>query len=179
MPSRRDLLKAAAAAASLQTAAAQHQHAAPLVQVAAVDAKPRFFTAAELDAVRVLADIIIPRTDTPGAADAKVHFIIDASLATREVNRPLWRDGLKLVEQDSRETHNAGFAQLTLEQQTALVKRYSEAADAGRKNFFTLLKNAAIDGYYATKEGLATELGWSGNTFLPKFTGCTHPEHQS
>ena len=41
-----------------------------------------------------------------------------------------------------------------------------------------LLKGATVDAYYSTREGLNTELGWNGNTFLTEFKGCTHKEHQ-
>jgi hypothetical protein len=41
-----------------------------------------------------------------------------------------------------------------------------------------LIKDLTIDGYYSSLEGLVGELGWKGNTYLPEFKGCTHPEHQ-
>jgi len=44
--------------------------------------------------------------------------------------------------------------------------------------FFAVLKGAAVDAYYSTREGLNMELGWNANTFLPEFKGCTHKEHQ-
>ena len=44
--------------------------------------------------------------------------------------------------------------------------------------FFRSVKDMTVDAYYTSKEGLADELGWHGNTFLPEFKGCTHPEHQ-
>ncbi|MDP8981634.1 MAG: gluconate 2-dehydrogenase subunit 3 family protein, partial [Acidobacteriota bacterium] len=40
------------------------------------------------------------------------------------------------------------------------------------------LKDLTINGYYGSREGLVTELGWHGNTYLAAFPGCTHPEHQ-
>jgi hypothetical protein len=52
-------------------------------------------------------------------------------------------------------------------------------ADSSLGKFFAMAKDMTIDAYYKTEAGLRTELGWHGNTYLPSFPGCTHPEHKS
>jgi hypothetical protein len=42
--------------------------------------------------------------------------------------------------------------------------------------FFRLVKNLTADGYYTSRIGLIEELGYSGNTMLARFPGCTVPE---
>ena len=40
------------------------------------------------------------------------------------------------------------------------------------------MKSMTADGYYTSQIGLVQELGYKGNTVLPSFPACTHPEHQ-
>ena len=48
-----------------------------------------------------------------------------------------------------------------------------------REQFFHMMKSMTADGYYTSQIGLVQELGYKGNTALPSFPACTHPEHQS
>lgn len=115
--------------------------------------------------VTILSDLIIPRTDTPGAADADVPEFIDRQLSASPDLAATFRRGLA--------TLGADFAHLTYEKQVAGL------SGIGDTPFFRLIKELTIDGYYSSREGLVEELGWHGNTFLMEFKGCTHPEHQS
>jgi hypothetical protein len=47
-----------------------------------------------------------------------------------------------------------------------------------RTEHFRVLKDATIDAYYSTRDGLQQELGWNANTYLPEWKGCTHEEHR-
>jgi hypothetical protein len=155
MPSRRDLLAGAAAFPVL--AEAQQSKAAE-------EYKPRLFSPAELELIRDLAETIVPRTDTPGAADAKVHLHIDRALSTKPAEAAEFRKGLAA----------AALALKGGQSHTALLTELNSA----KAPFFKQLKELTIDGYYTSKEGLATELGWHGYTALAEFKGCTHKEHQ-
>ena len=53
-----------------------------------------------------------------------------------------------------------------------------EASPRQETPFFRAMKGLTVDGYYTSEAGLTQELGWHGNSFLPEFKGCTHPEHQ-
>lgn len=135
--------------------------------------KVRFFTEAEFVTLAALVDLIIPRTDTPGASDAGVHRIIDAGVKPPE--RQAWRDGLAWLETEARSSGGKPFVEMPQASQFALLERASRSGHV----FFRLLKDAVVDAFYSTREGLVTELGWNANTFLPAFKGCTHPEHQA
>jgi hypothetical protein len=71
------------------------------------------------------------------------------------------------------------FVALTEQQQIAVLTPMSLEADSSLGKFFAMAKDMTIDAYYKTEAGLRTELGWHGNTYLPSFPGCTHPEHKS
>jgi hypothetical protein len=44
--------------------------------------------------------------------------------------------------------------------------------------FFVRLKNMTVDAYYTSEIGIQKDLRYSGNQYVLKFEGCTHPEHQ-
>lgn len=180
--SRRSIIKTIATAAMATPAAAQHEHhaAKEFVQIAGGVApyKPKFFSKAEFDTLRALAEMIIPRTDTPGAADAGVDRIIDTDVSRRATMQKSWRDGLAWIEGEARKAGGKNFLGLAAEKQLEILRAASEPANTPGSRFFTLLKGATVDAYYSTKAGLNTELGWNANTFLSEFKGCTHKEHQ-
>jgi hypothetical protein len=178
--SRRNVLKTIASAAAVSPLAGQHEHHAAneFVQISAAKLayKPKFFPETQFATLQVLVDLIIPRTDTPGAADAGAHRIIDANVSRSKAQQAAWRDGLQWLDT---QTKKKRFSSIPQDDQVAILTAASSGSDPRGNNFFTLLKGATVDAYYSTQEGLKTELGWNANTFLSEFKGCTHKEHQS
>ena len=127
--------------------------------------KPRTLPDADFELLQKLTERIIPRTDTPGAIDAGVATIIDASLANDANRRARWQAALQLF------AANGGDS-------VEMLTRISLENGTDGARHFRLLKGDTIDTYYSTTEGLKTELGWNANTYLAEFKGCTHPEHQ-
>jgi hypothetical protein len=180
--SRRSIIKTIATAAVAAPLGAQHEHHATneFVQVSGAKAgyKPKFFTKSELETVRLLVDLMIPRTDTPGAADAGVHQIIDTDVSRNSAAQKSWHDGLTWIEREAHAAGGKAFSGIDTEKQTAILKSASEGNDPVGSKFFALLKSTTVDAYYSSREGLQSELGWNANTYLPEFKGCTHKEHQ-
>ena len=161
---RREALVAIASAAAAPAQTHQHQHGAEMPPATA-PYQPQTLTAGEMTLTARLSDLIIPRTDTPGAADAGVPEFIDRRLTASPHLADTFRRGLAQF--------GPGFVQLPAERQVAILTGIDGTP------FFRLLKDLTIDGYYSSRAGLVEELGWHGNTFLSEFKGCTHPEHQS
>ena len=160
MSTRRDALLTIAAAATLPALHAQAQSGSRPARI-------EFFSPDDLLLLSKLVDAIIPRTDTPGASDAGVPLYIDRiASGNKEVGGALLK-GLSALRQ-------AGFADASTARAAEILTTLNDSSDA----FFQLAKDLTIDGYYASREGLATELGYHGDTFLSAFPGCTHPEHQ-
>ncbi len=85
---------AAAAAAALPVLGQQHQHSSSSSTSTAAY-KPKWATPAEMQQLAEVADLILPRTDTPGASDAKVQEYIDFQLAKDKVRQTVLREGLR------------------------------------------------------------------------------------
>ncbi len=165
MKTRRSAIKSIAVAAVSLPAAAQIQQSETLVNVKGAYV-PQVFDADQMKTVARLVDLIIPRTNTPGASDARVHEFIDRAFSRGDWRKDQFLAGLQQL-------NDAMFDTLPEEQQTEKLNSISDSP------FFKHLKDLTVDGYYTSKEGLVQELGWSGNTYLAEFKGCTHPEHQS
>jgi hypothetical protein len=155
MKTRRQVL---GAAVTLPVLAQTHQHAPE----PAGFYSPKVFSPGELDLIRDIAETIIPRTDTPGAADARVHLYIDRHYAVDKRTLAEFRQGLRLVQTSVRRGRSM----------TDIL------TDLEGHPFFQLVKDLTIDGYYSSREGLAQELEWKGYTPVAEFKGCTHKEHQ-
>lgn len=158
---RREALSAAALALPVF---GQHRHSAAGAPAAPYKAK--WATASEMREMAETADLIIPRTDTPGASDAKVQEYIDYALAGDARRQAVLRAGLEWLRG------------MPVEQRAAALETASASPRTPHGRFFQMMKELTIDGYYQSREGLEGELGWRGNTYLTEFKGCTHPEHK-
>lgn len=161
-------------------------HAAPeAVPASTTPYKPVFFNEHQYKTVDVVSELIIPTTDTPGASAAGVAAYIDMMTKEDPKTQDAYRQGLAWLDKKANALHNADFIKLTPEQQTAILtviskpKEQGKDENAGGKDFFRLIKNMTIDGYYTSKIGIHQELQYKGNDYLTEFPGCTHPEHKS
>jgi len=176
MPRRREALKIIGAIGttcafpfSADELYGQHVHPAPGPQSSY--AAPKFFTAQEYATISRLADLIIPATDTPGAAAAGVPAYIDYVVDANQEWRKLFRNGLTWL-------HDQRFDQLNEHEQIALLTPLIDGpGDELPVMFLRAVKGMTADGYYTSKIGLVEELGYKGNTVLASFPSCEVPEH--
>ncbi len=128
--------------------------------------EPQTFSARTFERLGLLADTILPRTDTPGAHEAGVTRIVDEDAAADAALQ-------RRVENLASRFAADGFFDGEEPQRIALMADYM--TDPGeRGELFTFLKNLVVERYYSTEIGLARELGYQGNTFLASFPGCQH-----
>jgi hypothetical protein len=182
---RTALIKLATAATSAalspllaDTPEAEHHAHEILEQVTApVAAGPSYFSESDYATISKLADLIIPRTDTPGAIDAGVPHWLDRHVSTTPELQEKFKQGLAYLAEQARTVNGTAFTALTEQQQSAILQALSTDADAAKSGFFQTIKDLTIDGYYSSEAALVQELGYKGNTFRASFPGCTHPEH--
>jgi len=138
--------------------------------LSAAEHEPKAFSEAEFKVLEQVVDMIIPDSETPGAAKAGVAMTIDEDAATHPNLKQRVSQGLARLSSD-------GFAGMKAPARTALLTDYMVAGDE-RREFFRLFKDLTIDHYYATEVGLVQELGYKGNTYLAEFPGCEHQDEE-
>ncbi len=165
---------------------------------------PLFFSPQQFRMVEHLAEMIIPADDTPGARDAGVAEFIDFALANRVPISPRgdirctkdairqgddaqgrFIGGLNWIDARSKFLFGATLLECTAEKQIKLLEevaykaKFTQTTEEGRE-FFQLIRDYTVVGYYTTKIGLET-LDYPGlRVVWPKMPGCTHlddPEH--
>ncbi len=145
--------------------------------------KPLFLSEAEGQSLAALCEAIIPRTNTPGARDARVHEYIDLALSieTAPVQKR-FRDGLAWMEEHCRKQTRKSPADASGDEVAAALAMVSDAnksvADALKPgaSFFGDLKSRTIFGYYTSREGWVEELGRPEHVGMEKWVGCPHPD---
>jgi hypothetical protein len=64
------------------------------------------------------------------------------------------------------------------EELVAYMARNEGAPVTPLEKFFVTLKRSAVDAYVLSDIGMREYLGYTGDTSIPAFPGCTHAEHQ-
>ena len=141
-------------------------------------------TERQLAMVSVIADVILPPTDTPGATDAGVPGFVDLIVAEwfdpDEAER--FTEGLAELDSGSSERFGRGFLEASPEQRSLLVTELDRALvesrerDAGGVDapdtFFQWMKRLTLTGYFTSEPGLAAV----GYRVVPgRFEGCVGP----
>lgn len=155
----------------------QHVHSVGQSAASAGPTAPRFFTTAQWPLVSRLTDLIIPPTDTPGAAAAGVPAYIDLVVIEDPKLQSIFHEGLLRLEAISQSSFSTSFLQLTQARQVEILQSLSEAPEPANAEFFRAVKNLTADGYYTSRPGLVEELGYNGNDYLASFPQSTIPEH--
>jgi hypothetical protein len=90
---------------------------------------PAFFTAAEYATLARLTDVIIPPTDTPGAAAAGVPEYIDRVVSLNAEHQPLIRAGLAWLERQAKTRFSREYLSLEEPEHAAILEPLSEEID--------------------------------------------------
>jgi len=99
------------------------------------------------------ADRILPRTDTPGAADVGVPAFIDRLYGEfmTPAEQKLLTQGLQEIEAAARSAHGAGFSTLTAAQQDTVLRGVAKSQQDKEPSSFGLLRSATILGYFTSE----------------------------
>jgi hypothetical protein len=127
----------------------------------------RALTSQQSETVATIAELIIPKTDTPGAREAGVPAFIDVMLAEwgDDDQRKMFTTGLANVDERTRTAFGKAFVACTPEQQSEIVEdldyelaRLRDTKSDTSKNFFQAMKWLTLTGYYTSEVGATSEL---------------------
>jgi hypothetical protein len=145
--------------------------------------QPVLFTPREGESLARLVEALIPRTDTPGARDARVHEYVDLAVSLGpEAEKKEFVDGFRWLDWHCQRLHDADLAAVSDADLVGLLRSISdEHADHPKKlrrgaRFFTGLKRRTIFGYYTSLEGRVQELGLPDAVSMQTWRGCHHDD---
>ena len=124
--------------------------------------KPVFLTTEQAGLVSELAEIIIPKTDTPGAKEAGVPAFIDTMLKDvyKQEDKDKFIAGLTAFNEDAKKAQGDDFVSLSPEKQVEFFKGVHDAAVAGVKSgeikerpFVLKVKELTLLGFFTSEPG--------------------------
>lgn len=128
-----------------------------------IDWKPVFLSEDQGILVTEVAEIIIPKTDTPGAKDTGVPGFIDLMLKDvySKEDQDRYLEGLKAFDEAAKKEYGDSFIDLNDEQRTAFVKKvHDEAVKAERETtpapkrpFILMTKELTMLGFFTSEPG--------------------------
>jgi hypothetical protein len=128
-----------------------------------IDWQPALLQGDQALIVTQVADVIIPKTDTPGAKDVGVPQFIDVMLKdcyTKE-DQDHFLSGLQAFEDGAQKEYSDSFLDLTPENKIAYVSKVHSAAleeqktvqPAPKRPFILMMKELTMLGYFTSEPG--------------------------
>jgi hypothetical protein len=153
---------------------------------------PKFFTADEWQAVRILVDLIIPRDERSGSAtEAGVPEFMDFLMTDttdderwREGRRTAMRGGLAWIDATCLRRFGKRFVACAETERTALLDDIAYTKDEGRSReprdvsvrvepgpaFFNSFRDLTASGFWSSQMGVE-DLQYKGNTYVAEWKG--------
>jgi gluconate 2-dehydrogenase gamma chain len=144
-----------------------------------IDWKPVFLSSDQGALVSQVAEIIIPKTDTPGAKDVGVPGFIDQILKEcyKKEDQDKFLADLKAFDDEAKKEYGDPFTELDAEKQTAFVKKVHDAAVKNedtetppKRPFILTLKELTMLGYFTSEPGATQVLQY--NPVPGAYKGC-------
>ena len=130
------------------------------------DVELSFLNPPQAGVVSAVAEIMIPRTDTPGAIDVGVPQFIDRVLKNvyAEEDRDRYCTGLATFDAAARQEYGSSFVALKGPEQVALVRKFHDAAVSAehalhprrgilQRPFILMTKELTLLGFFTSKSG--------------------------
>ena len=120
----------------------------------------RFFSAGQFATMAEVADIILPRTDTPGAKDAGVPDALDALMINwaSKARQQQFRTLVDDIDRTAIATAGAALPALPAEKRVEVVRDYDEAKITAKDPVYSRFKELVLTLYYSSEAGATKEL---------------------
>jgi hypothetical protein len=140
-----------------------------------LDWKPVFLTTEQGALVSEVSEIIIPKTDTPGAKEVGVPGFIDQMVSEcySKEDQDKFINGLKAFDDEAKKEYGDPFIELSPEDQAAFVKKVHDTAvnsDEKERPFILALKELTMLGFFTSEVGASQVLQY--NPVPGSYKGC-------
>lgn len=131
---------------------------------------PLTFTPAQLDKIKVIVDVILPRDQVyPSASEAGVHdFInewISAPYKKQSEDRQIILEGLEWIDRRAKSLTKASFLKSTPRQRSALIEQLAATLPSDENKataFFARVRYLTLGAYFSTEAGIKS-INYIGN----------------
>ncbi len=184
---RRDVLRLLATGAALQLSPGKLFTLAREARAMLADQKtPRSLNPHQYETVKAMAELTIPRTDTPGATDVGVADFIDLILTEwyEDADRTRFLNGIVDVDSRSNNLFGKDFVACVSNQQgqiltdlgqqmmqeTGPARGFMGGDSTAHPNFYLMFRRLTLTGYYTSEAGATKELDFE---IIPDgYDGC-------
>lgn len=127
----------------------------------------KFFSQHQFDILNELAERIMPKTETPGAKDAKVANLIDGIIADyySEEDAKGFAAQIDAFDADCKAENGKSFTEMTDEERDTYLKKVEDKAYAAKENgtksseiFWFNAKNSVLSTFFMTEAGMTQVL---------------------
>lgn len=128
------------------------------------------FTERDIAYLDEIAETIIPKTDTPGAKEAKVGAFMTVMVKDtyNEQQQKIFLDGMNTLNEASNKKFSSGFLAITPAQRKELLieidgEQKTYAKDKKKEDpphYFTLMKQLTLLGYFTSEPGATQALNY-------------------
>ena len=121
--------------------------------------QPRLLSARQAALLQELVEVIIPRTDTPGAKEALTHVFVDLYVkgCYPKAQQELFLKGLDDLDAISRKQSGRPFLNLSPDERLGLLKQMEKESwdrgEAVEQSFIRMLKNLTLMGFFSSQPG--------------------------
>ena len=131
-----------------------------------------YLTPAQAAVAGAAAERILPRTDTPGAADVGVPAFLDRFYGEfmSEDEQRLLVASLEAIEAAAKAAHGGPFASLTSAQQDAVLRAIATSQQGRPPSSFDLLRSTTVLGYFSSERVAKEVLNY--DPIPAGFDGC-------
>ncbi|MGQ8366112.1 gluconate 2-dehydrogenase subunit 3 family protein [Glaciecola sp. 1036] len=120
------------------------------------------FSQAQMKTLQSICATVIPKTDTPSAADVDCHGFVDHQLLQchSEQDQKRCIDIVDVIDSKTMQSYGKSFAALPTEKQTEILVEVEalRGFSASQKADFKLLKSLIVFGYFTSEDGVKKAL---------------------
>lgn len=139
------------------------------------DIKNIVLSAKQKKYIEILSEMIIPRTDTPGAIEARVPHFVEMMVSDwyTDTERKIFFEGLLSLDNFCKDEFQIDFINASAEQQIIALEKAEEISehykpkdvvkkgDDEEKPFFNKIKELVVLGYFTSEVGAQQELKYN------------------